>query len=105
MSRDSTSKWREQSEGMNNEKGLDSKGSNTSGSDLAATILERLDTFFPFDPLTLPKSKKFMEGLYQEWESSESDSEDEVNGSEDENEEEHQVEEMAFSLEGTLSIE
>jgi RNA polymerase I-specific transcription initiation factor RRN3 len=103
MSRDSTSKWRDEERNSKvSEKDVNSSKSN--GADLAATILDRLDTFFPFDPLTLPKSKKFMEGLYQEWESNDSDSESEQGGDEGEVDE-HQVDEMAFSLEGTLSIE
>ena len=100
MSRDSTSKWRDET---GNSKLIDKDvASKSNDSDLAATILDRLDTFFPFDPLTLPKSKNFMEGLYQEWESNDSDSE---SSGEDDDEGEHQIDEMAFSLEGKLSIE
>ncbi|KAI8913233.1 RNA polymerase I-specific transcription initiation factor RRN3 [Gorgonomyces haynaldii] len=31
------------------------------------SLLERLDTFFPFDPLTLPRSGKFIGQFYNEW--------------------------------------
>jgi hypothetical protein len=37
----------------------------SSGSDLMNTA--RLDTFFPFDPLTLSSSSIFIEDLYVEW--------------------------------------
>ncbi|KAJ2985678.1 hypothetical protein HDV02_000402 [Globomyces sp. JEL0801] len=39
------------------------------------SIVTRLETFFPFDPLTLPKSKLYTEVLFQEWEDDEDDDE------------------------------
>lgn len=30
-------------------------------------LLDRLETFFPFDPLNLPRARKFVEQSFQEW--------------------------------------
>lgn len=34
------------------------------------SIIQRLDTFFPFDPLTLQRSREYIDPLYIEWEGS-----------------------------------
>lgn len=39
-----------------------------------------LDTFFPFDPFHLPKSKRFIEGIYIEWKGSNDGDEESDNG-------------------------
>jgi predicted RecB family nuclease len=36
----------------------------------SSLVLERLESFFPFDPLNLPISKKRIIDIYQEWEDS-----------------------------------
>ncbi|XP_004604384.1 RNA polymerase I-specific transcription initiation factor RRN3 [Sorex araneus] len=41
---------------------------NTAGGDSVQTCTNPLDTFFPFDPCVLKRSKKFIDPLYQEWE-------------------------------------
>ncbi|KAH9271394.1 hypothetical protein BASA83_006486 [Batrachochytrium salamandrivorans] len=38
--------------------------------DILHMSVERLDSFFPFDPMTLPRSRNFVTPLYQEWVSS-----------------------------------
>nr|KAJ3422283.1 hypothetical protein HK105_000406 [Polyrhizophydium stewartii] len=38
--------------------------------DLSYAVIERLDSFFPFDPLTLPRSRGYIAPLYQEWQGS-----------------------------------
>lgn len=35
-------------------------------------ICQRLDTFFPFDPLYPPLAKTFMQEIFQEWEGADS---------------------------------
>ncbi|KAI9096887.1 RNA polymerase I-specific transcription initiation factor RRN3 [Phlyctochytrium arcticum] len=42
----------------------------------------RLDAFFPFDPVALPVSKQFIDGLYQEWKNEDGD-DSEPDGQED----------------------
>ncbi|WVQ73272.1 hypothetical protein IAR50_002840 [Cryptococcus sp. DSM 104548] len=53
-----------------------------------------LDSYFPFDPYDLPKSKKFVEGLYRTWgevaEDLDSDSEDESDEEEEDDEDEEE---------------
>ncbi|KAL5034391.1 hypothetical protein BDV3_003962 [Batrachochytrium dendrobatidis] len=47
--------------------------------DFMHVAIERLDSFFPFDPITLPKSRGYITPLYQDWVGSnemESDEED-----------------------------
>ncbi|KAI8823719.1 RNA polymerase I-specific transcription initiation factor RRN3 [Fimicolochytrium jonesii] len=44
---------------------------------------DRLDAFFPFDPITLPASRRFVDPLYQPWENDE-DEDDESSDEEDE---------------------
>ncbi|XP_007529594.2 RNA polymerase I-specific transcription initiation factor RRN3 [Erinaceus europaeus] len=41
---------------------------NTAGGDSVQTCTNPLDTFFPFDPCVLKRSKKFIDPLYQIWE-------------------------------------
>ncbi|XP_067562678.1 RNA polymerase I-specific transcription initiation factor RRN3 isoform X2 [Pseudorca crassidens] len=41
---------------------------NTAGGDSVQTCTNPLDTFFPFDPCVLKRSKKFIDPLYQVWE-------------------------------------
>ncbi|XP_008589947.1 PREDICTED: RNA polymerase I-specific transcription initiation factor RRN3 isoform X1 [Galeopterus variegatus] len=41
---------------------------NTAGGDLVQTCTNPLDTFFPFDPCVLKRSKKFIDPIYQIWE-------------------------------------
>ncbi|XP_007106212.2 RNA polymerase I-specific transcription initiation factor RRN3 isoform X2 [Physeter macrocephalus] len=41
---------------------------NTAGGDSVQTCTNPLDTFFPFDPYVLKRSKKFIDPLYQVWE-------------------------------------
>ncbi|XP_073915051.1 RNA polymerase I-specific transcription initiation factor RRN3 isoform X2 [Castor canadensis] len=41
---------------------------NTAGGDLVQTCTNPLDTFFPFDPCVLKRSKKFIDPVYQIWE-------------------------------------
>ena len=36
-------------------------------------LVDRLDTFFPFDPLALPRSFEFISPLYVEWNSEDDD--------------------------------
>ncbi|XP_036773781.2 RNA polymerase I-specific transcription initiation factor RRN3 isoform X2 [Manis pentadactyla] len=40
----------------------------TAGGDLVQTCTNPLDTFFPFDPCVLKRSKKFIDPIYQIWE-------------------------------------
>ncbi|XP_017518186.1 RNA polymerase I-specific transcription initiation factor RRN3 isoform X2 [Manis javanica] len=40
----------------------------TAGGDLVQTCTNPLDTFFPFDPCVLKRSKKFIDCIYQIWE-------------------------------------
>jgi len=41
---------------------------NTAGGDSVQTCTNPLDTFFPFDPCVLKRSKKFIDPVYQIWE-------------------------------------
>ncbi|XP_004441907.1 PREDICTED: RNA polymerase I-specific transcription initiation factor RRN3 [Ceratotherium simum simum] len=41
---------------------------NTAGGDSVQTCTNPLDTFFPFDPCVLKRSKKFIDPIYQIWE-------------------------------------
>ncbi|XP_047636408.1 RNA polymerase I-specific transcription initiation factor RRN3 isoform X2 [Phacochoerus africanus] len=41
---------------------------NTAGGDSVQTCTNPLDTFFPFDPCVLKRSKKFIDPVYQVWE-------------------------------------
>lgn len=41
---------------------------NTAGGDSVQTCTNPLDTFFPFDPCVLKRSKKFIDPIYQTWE-------------------------------------
>ncbi|XP_004705814.1 RNA polymerase I-specific transcription initiation factor RRN3 [Echinops telfairi] len=41
---------------------------NTAGGDSVQTCTNPLDTFFPFDPCVLKRSKKFIDPIYQLWE-------------------------------------
>ncbi|XP_023369583.1 RNA polymerase I-specific transcription initiation factor RRN3 isoform X1 [Otolemur garnettii] len=41
---------------------------NTAGGDSVQTCTNPLDTFFPFDPCVLKRSKKFIDPIYQVWE-------------------------------------
>lgn len=41
-------------------------------------VLDRLESFFPFDPLHLPISKKRIADIYQEWEDNETDDMDDL---------------------------
>ncbi|XP_019653945.1 RNA polymerase I-specific transcription initiation factor RRN3 isoform X1 [Ailuropoda melanoleuca] len=41
---------------------------NTAGGDSVQTCTNPLDTFFPFDPCVLKRSKKFLDPIYQIWE-------------------------------------
>ncbi|XP_036923564.1 RNA polymerase I-specific transcription initiation factor RRN3 [Sturnira hondurensis] len=41
---------------------------NTAGGDSVQTCTNPLDTFFPFDPCVLKRSKKFIDSIYQIWE-------------------------------------
>jgi RNA polymerase I-specific transcription initiation factor RRN3 len=54
-------------------------------------VCKRLDSFFPFDPISLPKSMIFFDNLLQEWDD-ESDS--------DEEEEEGEEGDLVCSLQG-----
>jgi RNA polymerase I-specific transcription initiation factor RRN3 len=70
--------------------------------ELCANVLERLETFFPFDPLTLPLSKRFVQDLYQEWESmedSDADSGSDETSDDDGDPDSSDVDEIATSLE------
>ncbi|TFY61787.1 hypothetical protein EVG20_g6923 [Dentipellis fragilis] len=46
-------------------------------------VLDELNTFFPFDPYSLPKSSSYIEGVYREWSSVDIDDEDEEDEDED----------------------
>jgi RNA polymerase I-specific transcription initiation factor RRN3 len=45
-----------------------------------------LNTFFPFDPYKLPKSSRYIDGVYREWSTVAIDGEDEDEDDEDEGE-------------------
>lgn len=63
-------------------------------------LTDRLDAFFPFDPMTLPISRRFIDGLYQEWIGDEDDSEGQ---SEDEEGQGDGEEQGAIVIEGSKS--
>lgn len=50
--------------------------------------LQHLDTYFPFDPYHLPRSKRWIEGDYQEWRSIPGLEEEDAEGSDSEEDEE-----------------
>ncbi|TPX36714.1 hypothetical protein SmJEL517_g01262 [Synchytrium microbalum] len=52
---------------------------------LSSIPTDVLDTFFPFDPFHLPKSKKFVSNVYNEWQGRDDDA-----GSEEEEEEDYE---------------
>ncbi|KAI8320248.1 RNA polymerase I-specific transcription initiation factor RRN3 [Martensiomyces pterosporus] len=56
----------------------DGEGSESSGAVSPELVLRReLDTFFPFDPLTLPISRQYIDGIYLEWKGIGQDDDDE----------------------------
>ena len=40
---------------------------------METVVADRLEAFFPFDPFSLPVTKQFMQGIYNEWEGLEED--------------------------------
>ena len=89
MSKDGNSKWRHIDDSkavsiLASIKTPEGSQSNVKTAQVPATgnlsllILDRLDTCFPFDPLTLPTSKKYVADLYQEWDAGDSDSDDDA---------------------------
>jgi RNA polymerase I-specific transcription initiation factor RRN3 len=68
-----------------------------------ANIDAGLDSYYPFDPFTLPRSKQFIDTLYRTWGEvsiplDESDSEDESDGGEEEEEVSDDELEMSHSI-------
>lgn len=55
-----------------------------------SSLHAELNTFFPFDPYKLPKSNKYIEGIYRDWSSVAIDEEDSDNDSNDEEDNEHE---------------
>ena len=47
-----------------------------------------LNTFFPFDPYKLPKSSRYIDGVYREWSAVAIDGDDDEGEDEDEDEDE-----------------
>jgi len=75
---------------------------------LEKAVNPELNSFFPFDPYRLPRSGKFIEGIYREWGSvavgdDEDDSDFDEGEEEEEEEEEEEIDEMKAELGGYLS--
>ena len=53
-----------------------------------------LNTFFPFDPYKLPKSSRYIDGVYREWSAVAINDEDDEDENEDEDEDENEDEDI-----------
>lgn len=106
MTKDASSNWRLTND--DNTINTDSTTLHTptkgSSQELSTLILDRLDTFFPFDPLTLPQSKRFMDGLYQEWTGPTDDESDDGESKSDEDDDDGETEgEEVMAMSYTLT--
>eukprot|EP00842_Homolaphlyctis_polyrhiza_P001926 jgi/Hompol1/2734/HPOL_000803-RA len=71
--------------GSNNDMARTSSQSSSNGQthEVAFLVIERLDTFFPFDPITLPRCKAHITPLYQDWQGADDDEEPLTDSEED----------------------
>jgi len=82
--------------------GVSSTGANNIHSALLNGMIDsEVNSFFPFDPYRLPKSRVYIEGVYREWSSVALDDEDEEEEEEDEGSEADDVDEPPERLAGS----
>ena len=77
MSKETNEKWRMDSQTRDSIPSSQKVTPQKALSSSTRLILQRLDTFFPFDPLSLPQCKKYVIDIYEEWQGNGDDSDTE----------------------------